>query len=188
MITGAVFYCFGISVQLHAEVKFCQCILPNQPGQCKHISRVLQVFILPIPSFRKCITLCICHNRLYCKFYTNVMQSYTSALHVIELVFASIKPSVIFSYPLSCRFGPLRNQWCMRFELKNAQIKSFVTHSFKNVPMTVAIRHQLAMCYSLACRPGQEVSHFLYNGDELMPGKPAQDDKIKIDGIILHCI
>ena len=37
------------------------------------------------------------------------------------------------------RFGPLRHHWCMRFEAKNAQIKSFVTHCFKNVPLSVSI-------------------------------------------------
>ena len=40
------------------------------------------------------------------------------------------------------RFGPLKNQWCMRYESKNAQMKRFVSRSFKNVPLTVAIHHQ----------------------------------------------
>lgn len=69
------------------------------------------------------------------------------------------------------RFGPLKNQWCMRYESKNAQMKRFVSRSFKNVPLTVAIHHQQWMCYHLATRPGQATSNFLYNGDEIMSGK-----------------
>lgn len=68
------------------------------------------------------------------------------------------------------RFGPLRNQWCMRFESKNGQIKSFTSSNFKNVPLTVATYHQQWMCYNLAIRPGQETSNFLYAGDEISSG------------------
>lgn len=73
------------------------------------------------------------------------------------------------------RFGPLKNQWCMRYryrESKNAQMKRFITRSFKNVPLTVAIHHQPQwMCYHLATHPGQATSNFLYSGDEIMSGK-----------------
>uniref|UniRef100_A0A1X7SPZ5 Uncharacterized protein n=1 Tax=Amphimedon queenslandica TaxID=400682 RepID=A0A1X7SPZ5_AMPQE len=39
-------------------------------------------------------------------------------------------------------FGPLIHHLCMRFESKNAQIKSFVTRCFRNVPLFIAIRNQ----------------------------------------------
>ena len=70
----------------------------------------------------------------------------------------------------SCRFGPLRNQWCMRFEAKNAQIKSFVGKNFKNLPYTVAIKHQRYMCLQLNSAPGVEKTNFLYKGDEMGKG------------------
>lgn len=68
-------------------------------------------------------------------------------------------------------FGPMKNQWYMRYESKNAQMKRFVSCSFKNVPLTVAIHHQQWMCYHLATRPGQATSNFLYRGDKIMSGK-----------------
>ena len=70
----------------------------------------------------------------------------------------------------SHRFGPLRNQWCMRFEAKNAQIKSFVGKNFKNLPYTVAIKHQHYMCLQLNSAPGLDKSNFLYKGDEIGKG------------------
>ena len=53
----------------------------------------------------------------------------------------------------------------MRYESKNSQIKGFMSRSFKNVPLTVAIHHQQWMCYQLLVRPGQVASNFLYAGD-----------------------
>ena len=91
-------------------------------------------------------------------------------VHLPEQIMLYVKYTLVHITFYHCiyRFGPLRYQWCMRFESKNAQIKSFVTHNFKNVPLSVAIHHQQWMCYRLATRPGQESSHFLYSGDEVM--------------------
>lgn len=80
---------------------------------------------------------------------------------------------IIWWYPYYAyisRFGPLRNQWCMRFEAKNAQIKSFVGRNFKNLPYTVATKHQRYMCMQLNSAPGVEKSNFLYKGDEVGKG------------------
>ena len=40
-----------------------------------------------------------------------------------------------------------------------------MSHSFKNVPLTVAIHHQQWICYQLLVHPGQVASNFLYAGD-----------------------
>ncbi|XP_019861591.1 PREDICTED: uncharacterized protein LOC109590086 [Amphimedon queenslandica] len=64
-------------------------------------------------------------------------------------------------------FGPLRHHWCMRFESKNAQIKSFVTRCFRNVPLSVAIRHQQYLSYHLYTPPERHSSNFLYGGDQV---------------------
>ena len=69
-----------------------------------------------------------------------------------------------------CRFGPLRNQWCMRFEAKNAHIKSMVGKNFKNLPYTIATKHQHYMCLQMLSAPGVEPSNFLYKGDEVGRG------------------
>ena len=68
------------------------------------------------------------------------------------------------------RFGPLRHTWCMRFESKNKELKQYTTSCFKNVPLSVTIKHQQSLCYLLTVRPGSYVSSFLYPGDEVLGG------------------
>jgi len=68
------------------------------------------------------------------------------------------------------RFGPLRHQWCMRFESKNAQLKGFVSKSFLNIPLTVSIHHQQWMCHEMVTRPEQTHSNVFYCGDEVTSG------------------
>ena len=48
----------------------------------------------------------------------------------------------------SCRFGPLVRLWCMRFEAKHNYFKVLGKHlgNFKNLPKTLASRHQRLMC------------------------------------------
>ena len=62
----------------------------------------------------------------------------------------------------------------MRFEAKNAQIKSFVGKNLINLPYTVAIKHQRYMCLQLKSAPGVEKSNFLYKGDEIGKGMRFQ--------------
>ena len=68
-------------------------------------------------------------------------------------------------------FGPLRQQWCMRFESKNAYIKQLVGKNFKNLPKSVSERHQLFMCLQHLRAPGVESNTFLYSGDTIGRGK-----------------
>lgn len=68
------------------------------------------------------------------------------------------------------RFGPLRHQWCMRFEAKHQQIKRLVGQNFKNVPKCVSKRHQYYMCLQQLSPPGI-TTNFLYKGDEIGRGK-----------------
>ena len=48
-----------------------------------------------------------------------------------------------------CRFGPHRNTSCMRFEAKNSQMKGYLHGNYKNVPFSVATRHQEWLCAQL---------------------------------------
>lgn len=63
------------------------------------------------------------------------------------------------------RTGPLISTWCMRMEAKNSYFKRAAqTSNFKNVPYTVAKRHQKLLCtylladnffdFALECGPG----------------------------------
>ena len=52
---------------------------------------------------------------------------------------------------ITFRVGPL-SCWCMRFEAKHNYFKSLAhrVKSFKNIPKTMASRHQKLMCYYLS--------------------------------------
>ena len=59
----------------------------------------------------------------------------------------------------------------MRFEGKNAQIKQLIGKNFKNLPKSVAHRHQRYMCLQMLRPPGVQCANFLYSGDEIKQGK-----------------
>lgn len=129
----------------------------NLHGWWRHTWRHLYLFMVLLNSPPKCITWFICHNKYYGELTNNTC-----------LLLFSINFSLFVVY----RFGPLRHQWCMRYESKNAQMKRFVVaRSYKNVPLSVAIHHQLWMCHQLATRPGQTYSNYLYGGDTVASGK-----------------
>ena len=58
----------------------------------------------------------------------------------------------------------------MRFEAKNAYTKGLVGKCFKNLPYTIAERHQNYMCLHLLSPPGNNSINFLYKGDEIGKG------------------
>lgn len=47
------------------------------------------------------------------------------------------------------RYGPLNRVWCMRFEGKHNYFKDLAHRikCFKNIPKTMASKHQQMMCY-----------------------------------------
>ena len=59
------------------------------------------------------------------------------------------------------RFGPPVRFWCMRFESKHNYFKDLAHRikCFKNIPKTMAERHQEFLCYSLHC--GDNSSPFM---------------------------
>ena len=52
------------------------------------------------------------------------------------------------------RYGPLRNQWLMRFESKNNSFKNYKVHNFINLSFSMAKSHQLRSCYDQLRMPG----------------------------------
>ena len=57
----------------------------------------------------------------------------------------------------------------MRFEAKNHYLKGVVGLNYKNVPKSVATRHQYNMCLNLLSPPGVDTK-FLYKGDIIGKG------------------
>lgn len=68
-----------------------------------------------------------------------------------------------------CRYGPLVRYWCMRFEGKHAYFKDLAhrVKCFKNIPKTMAYRHQRSTCYYIN---GSRGSPF-YKESKTSPGK-----------------
>ena len=62
----------------------------------------------------------------------------------------------------------------MRFEAKNHSLKRLVGLNFKNVPKTVAVRHQYNMCLNLLAPPGVR-TRFLYSGDVIRTGTNKEE-------------
>lgn len=52
-----------------------------------------------------------------------------------------------------CRYGPLVNYWCMRYEAKHSLFKklSSIIGNYINLPLTLAKRHQHLQCYRMIC-------------------------------------
>lgn len=67
-------------------------------------------------------------------------------------------------------FGPLRSQWCMRFEAKHGLFKSFKWKCFKNIPKSLAEKHQLWMCSKMFSFGDKQSRTFLYAGDIVSDG------------------
>lgn len=73
------------------------------------------------------------HHEIYIKLFGNTLKpKHHNMLH----------------YPrLMLRVGPLVNLWCMRFEAKHkeSKIESHIITSRKNLPLTLALKHQLKL-------------------------------------------
>ena len=93
------------------------------------ITKYLLVVIHHHLSFPKCIIWYIFPSKLYGKCHFCEMQYY-------------------LCLSLCCyRTGPLIGTWCMRMEGKNSYFKRAAqTSNFKNVPYSVAKRHQRLLC------------------------------------------
>ena len=71
------------------------------------------------------------------------------------------------------RFGPPRQQWCMRFEGLHAYFKGLVpvVKNVNNIAFTLSYRHQARLCSRLANYPGMPSKKFLYKGDQVKWGE-----------------
>ena len=68
-------------------------------------------------------------------------------------------------------FGPLRHHWSMRFEGKNGYFSQQRYKNFRNLPLTMAKRHQLHMCFVQAGNEVGRSDDYLYQGDDVKDGE-----------------
>jgi len=74
-------------------------------------------------------------------------------------------------FPTQMRlFGPLHNQWCMRFESKNGFFKLQRWFNFKNLPKSLSFYHQRWMCMQMTQATGCRSTVYLYCGDVVNRG------------------
>lgn len=65
------------------------------------------------------------------------------------------------------RFGPGRNYLVMRFEGKHLLFKNIKWKCFKNIALSLSMRHQLWMCWRQLGVNGKYSENFLYSGDSV---------------------
>ena len=94
------------------------------------------------------------------------------------------------------RYGPIRHHWCMRFEGKNGFFTQYRYKNFKNLPLSLAKRHQLHMCYVQSGADGERSVNYLYEGDTIQEGEtidlseryPQLMDKAEFLGIVTSSV
>lgn len=88
------------------------------------------------------------------------------------------------------RFGPLRHQWCMRFEAAHCRFKHMATvvKNFRNIPSTLAYRHQSQQCAELFKLPGDPAKNILYKGDEVTPGRSVKLGDYEHSLLVSNCL
>ena len=86
---------------------------------------------------------------------------------------ATITPKMHYCIHLPTQmkeFGPLRHLWCMRFEGKHGFFKSKKWKCLKNLPLSMAKKHQLHACHKQTMSNGLKNPNYLYAGDMLREG------------------
>ena len=97
------------------------------------------------------------HNQCFQKIYTQ--NSYIPKLHYLVHLPEQLR-----------KFGPLRNQWCMRMESKNGFFKKKKFKNTKNLPFSVASEHQLWMSSQQREDDGSTCSSYLLKAVQTRKG------------------
>ena len=96
--------------------------------------------------------LIVCHHDLFARIYPNF--NFIPKMHYLIHLPEQLK-----------MFGPLRNQWCMRFEGKNGFFKAQRWKNFISITKSLALYHQRWMCLQML-GTGKSRSHCYLGGDD----------------------
>jgi hypothetical protein len=102
----------------------------------------------------------------------NLIEEYCKDLDLLY-PHDSVKPKCHFliHFPSAIReFGPLKNMSTMRFEGKHGFFKTQKLFNFRNVPKTMAMRHQLNLAYLVTKSDGKLTDCFFDEGDNVAEG------------------
>uniref|UniRef100_A0A2R5L642 Uncharacterized protein n=2 Tax=Ornithodoros turicata TaxID=34597 RepID=A0A2R5L642_9ACAR len=84
---------------------------------------------------------------------SNIAEFLSMFMEMYPTVRIPPKLHYMIHYPRIIReLGPLRQYWCLRFEAKHQFLKNHATrvHNFRNIPYTLARKHQLLQSYQLS--------------------------------------
>lgn len=105
----------------------------------------------------------VLQNLIY-TYLSNFRKCYPKASFLPKMHYLVHFPEQLINY------GPLRNQWCMRFEGKHGFFKKVKWTNFRNLPLSVAQKHQQWLCYKQLRHDGRRSDNFLYDGDKVGNG------------------
>lgn len=105
---------------------------------------------------------------LIAEHHYNFVRIFPNASFTPKMHYCIHLPEQIVSH------GPLRFQWCMRFEAKHGQFKSMKIKNFKNAVRTMCKKHQRWMCAKMHDSFGKPIENFLYRGDEVKQGSTIE--------------
>lgn len=137
--------------------------VPETDARWKNFVRLIQILILATSpccdwtTSAELTQLIFDHHHAFARLYPKV--SIIPKMHYMVHL-----PSQMIKY------GPLRNQWCMRFEGKHSYFKTKNFKCFKNLPKTLCLKHQKFMCHKQTNFAGQPSDNFLYHGDIISEG------------------
>ena len=119
--------------------------------------RITDCVFAPVTS----VDIAFCLKTLIKEHHECFKDLYPSALIIPKMHYMIHLPEWIIMYVVtnssvyiknSNMFGPPSRYLCMRFEAKHSYFKKIghVVRNFKNIPKTIAERHQTQMCYELS--------------------------------------
>jgi hypothetical protein len=137
--------------------------VPEGDANWLNLLRLLQIIILCTSPY--------CSRDTSCLLEILIAQY----LHEFKILYprSSFIPKMHFMVHLPrqmLKYGPTRHHWCMRFEGKNSFFAQKKYKNFKNLPLTLAQRHQVYMCYVQSGSDQGRSMNYLYEGDIIKDG------------------
>jgi len=144
-------------------------VIPENCTNWRNFLRLLQIVLICTSPYASVDTagqlqqMIITHHLVF-------MQLYPRASVIPKMHYCIHLPKQILM------FGPLRNQWCMRYEGKHGFFKNHKWRSFRNIQKSLAEKHELWMCYKMFTGEGPNMN-YLYSGDVVVSGLLVEFDK-----------
>lgn len=138
--------------------------VPHDDPKYKNLLLLFQITHL---STSPCITASTCADLKYLisEHHRGFIEEYPRASFIPKLHY------IVHFTEQFLDFGPGRVQWCMRFEGKHGQFTGVKWKNFKNLPKSMAKKHQRWMCFQMLSPTGLPSENCVYSGDDVCSGK-----------------